>query len=908
VKNSLGHTEKQPSLNSRWLLTFNWLDYFPEDNLRDHRLQYLNQDLVTLLRLKHHLFWSNVVLDSGFARFLDTFLLYARRLGTTRFVNSPAVESVGAEPSSDPGLLSPSHKTMMRNIFAVIIRMASAKESTNCGFGSPQVHGDLVFDVLDFPRLFDFVSLYARYNFPLVSNTVRHLFSIQPKYEAGLIQSVTAANQVLLEMARQLSNLLKLALSPSAQVSEASISAATGPIDNSAQSAEAISSMRHTSEDLATYFIDLVYSFSTFSKAYPETCAHLAKNDSTALLSYSLRATLPNLKLVFNDSHPGAIDSLRRHVASRNHTLSIINKTITYLVQELFNLLVEKEDSDFEIPTKPLPVAMFDARTSKIEEAIQSITSQLQTLTMPDRQLVERVSKSSDDIRPLAWLLLEEELQQSYASIRASEENLKSSTGLSQTVTNPEASMIVRDLDIKYSILALLDKAHSSIHIASGSEVSQLKTSLSGLETVLTELRALFDLAPSESVSAGSALANKQLELQWQESSRRSHAVSEIFPDLSSGFIIYALMKHYSNETERMISDLLEHNIPPALNSIDRKLSSEDARKLVFGDLALSEAQRAAEAEERERFKLTPNAQSSASSKRKGGANERVAFKDALNKGDANELARATAKFVERQERDEQERSYITQLRRARGEKVDEVEEELFEQLRASAELSQRAERGALTYEDEPDDSLDDFHPSGVLDDDNDSKLSTRRGPIRSSRTAQPLPSASYSLKSQRTHDDIDDEEEVQRNFAADDALLLPYTPPSQHSAQTHQHHGKNQHGGHGGQNKPQHGNQSKGQQQQPKRQQSQSSHPQQAQSSNPLTSQQNRQGGRGKKSGQSSDASAPNLSSNAPAYTPSSSNAQHNSASSGVGRGKRNEGHQQGGGRGKGQPSNRGK
>lgn len=295
--------------------------------------------------------------------------------------------------------------------------------------------------------------------------------------------------------------------------------------------------------------------------------------------------------------------------------------------------------------------------------------------------------------------------------------------------------------------------------------------------------------------------------------------MKEIFPDLNEGFIVYSLLEHYKNEAEHMVRDMLEHNLPPPLGKVDKKLSMEDARKLVFRSSSSSSSSSAAAIEDEERFGLDLSKGAMTMGKQK--VPEKMRYQDALKVSDASSAAKATLKFVARQDRDEEQRSYATQLKRARGEAVDEDDEALHEQLRASAELRERAERGGLTYDDEPDDSLDDFHPVGALADDSQDNLLARakRGPLRSKFSNNTVPMSSTAIGGagrqtesfssnargasggggkalgrmtpnqqhpvEVTEYEGDEEDQItkmQAEFEADDAALLPFTSsPSSH-------------------------------------------------------------------------------------------------------------------------------
>lgn len=758
------------------MIAFDWMDFLPEDNVRDHRLQYLNQDLVMLLRLKHHMFWSQIVHDKALISFLNTFLMYAKRVGTTRATTMSGMGGA-SELSADLSSLSLSHKTLMRNVFTVILRLATGKESASCGFGSAHVHGDLVYGVLDLPRLLDFVSLYSRFNLPVVANIVHNLFSIQPKYAEELGKTVVAGNQVLMESWRQLSSSLQAALSPS--TAEPANSDSTDPAEPTSEQVDRFADMRETGEDLANYLVDLLYTLSTFAKVHPQLAKPFIEADFISSLSYTLRAALPNLRLIFEGGgSPAAVDTLRRHVATRNHALSLINKILSFTISEIQDSL-EAELGEMS------PEALIKQRVANITPKLDSLINQLQALIAPDRQLVERVAKRAENARPFAWLLIEDDQQQSaHASANiTSSGSLNTSTGLAISSVSAEANTIARDLDEKYDISALLAELLEQLSTSIGASplISERMGMISGLRMELRGMAEMRRLATSQSLqdktpSASSSAVSRQKELKWQESVKKAEEMKSILTDVSVGFLAYALSKYYDNNSERLMNDYWDQKWSAELKSVDSKLSLEKSRAKLFEGTAL----RSAEEEEAQRFGKSVDVDSLRRSqakreqrkKMKASLEEyRASFSSGRSEADAEAMAALTLRFMAAQDKVEEERTYMTQIKRARGSAVDEDDEELYEQLKTSRELRERAERGALTYEDEPDDSLDDFHPvSAMADADRDSSLLARRGPLRSKFSNH----QQLNIPQNRNADNSSDDEEQEEGFAGDYGQTIP--------------------------------------------------------------------------------------------------------------------------------------
>jgi hypothetical protein len=73
-----------PAISTRWLDfelhgVMQRLSFLPYAIRNDAAaLQLMNHDLALLLRFKHHVFWSYVLLEPSFGKFLDTFLRNCR--------------------------------------------------------------------------------------------------------------------------------------------------------------------------------------------------------------------------------------------------------------------------------------------------------------------------------------------------------------------------------------------------------------------------------------------------------------------------------------------------------------------------------------------------------------------------------------------------------------------------------------------------------------------------------------------------------------------------------------------------------------------------------------------------------------------------------------------------------------
>ena len=169
-----------PSLDEKWVVDIEFLPYwlYPPDSIPDDQelwfrsLEALRNDVITLLKLPLHRFWSQVIFDPKFHVLLDNFL----KLTPIIMRESPAV------------LKYEMFQSFLEVMFKVFLRMGTNREAQytkNKTFPdfSTKAFADLLYDnyLFDLPKILDLCHIYAT-NRQLLGEMFEGIFRKQGKY------------------------------------------------------------------------------------------------------------------------------------------------------------------------------------------------------------------------------------------------------------------------------------------------------------------------------------------------------------------------------------------------------------------------------------------------------------------------------------------------------------------------------------------------------------------------------------------------------------------------------------------------------------------------------------------------------------------------------------------------------
>jgi len=176
VKRTFAHYYPPPAMHVSHVYSEQTLDTIQE--MWVERMEMLKQDLMFLLKLSHHRFWSQVVYHEGTHGAFESYLVNAPRFHDFQaMVLTKSMRDIQNE--------------IHRCIFLVYLRMSTFKESKSCHI-SPATFGVILYDyfIFDIPKIMDLCALFRHNNKKLLQKMINNVFACQPKYMDDLRKAV----------------------------------------------------------------------------------------------------------------------------------------------------------------------------------------------------------------------------------------------------------------------------------------------------------------------------------------------------------------------------------------------------------------------------------------------------------------------------------------------------------------------------------------------------------------------------------------------------------------------------------------------------------------------------------------------------------------------------------------------
>jgi hypothetical protein len=186
-------------LSDFWREDLGMLPFLPSDNVgmdedlppdvdpadRIAFLEIFKEQLQQLLKMKFHIFWSQVIYDVQVRKALDSYLRFCLR--------SHDVARSGK--GEDSGILLDEGGTLStdisRYVLAVFLRLSKPEESPQ-DFMSSRYYGDTILEyrIFDIPKLIDICAIYGDSNRATVTRIVHSVFTHQPRFKAEFEKAV----------------------------------------------------------------------------------------------------------------------------------------------------------------------------------------------------------------------------------------------------------------------------------------------------------------------------------------------------------------------------------------------------------------------------------------------------------------------------------------------------------------------------------------------------------------------------------------------------------------------------------------------------------------------------------------------------------------------------------------------
>eukprot|EP00929_Paragymnodinium_shiwhaense_P119196 TRINITY_DN91077_c0_g1_i1.p1 TRINITY_DN91077_c0_g1~~TRINITY_DN91077_c0_g1_i1.p1 ORF type:complete len:744 (-),score=231.50 TRINITY_DN91077_c0_g1_i1:16-2247(-) len=190
-----------------WCKDMGFLPFLPTDNVaaaagihdaaregidpyeRVEYLQMMNEKLEELLRLRFHIFWSQVIYDARLRRCIDSYLRFALRAH-----DLPADEVMAASGDVRDTMVTEERRLtreISKRMLAIIVRLSRPQESET-DFISSQWYGSCIQanNIFDVPKLIDICAIYGDSNREVVTKIVHSVLSHQPDFKDDFKQVV----------------------------------------------------------------------------------------------------------------------------------------------------------------------------------------------------------------------------------------------------------------------------------------------------------------------------------------------------------------------------------------------------------------------------------------------------------------------------------------------------------------------------------------------------------------------------------------------------------------------------------------------------------------------------------------------------------------------------------------------
>ncbi|CAE6913236.1 ASCC2, partial [Symbiodinium sp. KB8] len=174
-------------ISDYWKADLGLLPFMPTDNVAEtdlpddvdpsFRLKYLemlNEKLEKILRLKFHVFWSQVIFDPNVSRLVDSYLRFCLR----------AHDLEGMEDAGITAEEQAVTKEVSRRMLQLLVRLSRPQESPS-DYLSHDKYGQVILEsqVLDVPKIIDVCVIYGDANRSTVTKIVHSAFRHQPLFK-----------------------------------------------------------------------------------------------------------------------------------------------------------------------------------------------------------------------------------------------------------------------------------------------------------------------------------------------------------------------------------------------------------------------------------------------------------------------------------------------------------------------------------------------------------------------------------------------------------------------------------------------------------------------------------------------------------------------------------------------------
>ncbi|XP_063704430.1 activating signal cointegrator 1 complex subunit 2 [Culicoides brevitarsis] len=206
-----------------------------------------NEDLIWLLQLEHHRFWSKFVFDSNVIQAVLSFLQEA----------TPCYTPISAATSNENALKL--YGQVLKHVVTIVCRLVTAKESETEWIGKEAL-GEMLYTnyLVSIPMIFDLAIALGPENGKVLNKIIAQMIKIQPKYHNDLLNGLEYVQASIRSVEDQAQTMIQK------------------EIDGNAPDS-------HGLEMLTLYALDCIVTLSVLLEAFPE--AKVMSNDAGLALT-----------------------------------------------------------------------------------------------------------------------------------------------------------------------------------------------------------------------------------------------------------------------------------------------------------------------------------------------------------------------------------------------------------------------------------------------------------------------------------------------------------------------------------------------------------------------------------------------------------------------------------------------
>ncbi|CAH1268350.1 ASCC2 [Branchiostoma lanceolatum] len=419
-------------------------------------------------------------------------------------------------PLDIPKDMKQEQETLHRLFFMVFMRMATHKESKE-NFFTPKMFGDILYEnfLFDVPKLMDLCVLYAGGNMAVLSKMIDNIFKQQPNYNNDLAE----VGPTIFEVFDNIMQKCGLA-----------DESGSGPQKLSDRKAAPLESMGVGEvHDILLYMRDSAITLLVFLEAYPSGCKVFHQQNIVARICSFYESAVPALEILL-------MDRISQEIGKSWSDLDAVLSQARGMLVKLCHHIIS--------------------------------TCCLQPILENSGSLEVVLNYVEDYLHVMSAVLSERRFLHDLDCLFSVQEDVDLIHQACDSVDSTRTDFILGAVDQAYQSFGKDKRARNGPNHAASCN-GELKAG--GMGRTQDDFQ---DEAALEGLEGACAFPQPSgVEMESLIS-----AVRDLLPELGEGFIL-ACLEEYGYKVEKVINDILEENLPPKLQKLDRSMKRPAEKK-----------------------------------------------------------------------------------------------------------------------------------------------------------------------------------------------------------------------------------------------------------------------------------------------------------------------------------------